>query len=567
MHLSTSPPPQRSTIPLRQELPTASPPRLERAWDDDQVERGRPRGRQLSQKQARKLSISHGREYQTTSLETRAARAMRPNPCKKCPYQCTNWSEHARSTMFTHYWVMGNYQRQRDWITSHVTMTEVKRRRTKVEATPKRVTTYQYFLDMDGSRVPVCKQFFLATLDLGEKTIYHAVRSASHGTSKIDQRGRKTPVNKTSKEKEKFVQQHIESLPAVASHYCRKETRRLYLDEKLKNITNLHRLYTEKLKECMPQESPVTLAVYKRVFKEYNISFHHPKKDKCSLCESFRRTQNSLNNEEMRNKYEAHIREKEATYKEHQEDQLRPDMQDGLVCASFDLQKVLNTPCGESVLLYYSRKLAVYNMTVYESRTKNGYCKLWTECDARKGAVEVGTVLFRWLSTKCTTPKPPCRHIIMYCDCCGGQNRNKYIVAMLLYAVQRLEIDVLELKFLLSGHTYMQVDSMHAAIEYQTRNATIWAPSEWRTVASNARKEPAPYHVEWLKYTDMLDWKHVESQICLHKAKDDQGKPVKWSAVRQIKVQAVVGYRTMLIFLTFYFLGFLGLLYFSLFVI
>ncbi len=51
-----------------------------------------------------------------------------------------------------------------------------------------------------------------------------------------------------------FVRKHIESLPAVESHYCRKESTGLYLEEKLKNIANIYRLYKEKLNECYPGE-------------------------------------------------------------------------------------------------------------------------------------------------------------------------------------------------------------------------------------------------------------------------------------------------------------------------
>lgn len=81
---------------------------------------------------------------------------------------------------------------------------------------------------------------------------------------------------------------------------------------------------------------------------------------------------------------------------------------------------------------------------------------------------------------------------------------------------------IIELKFLLSGHTYMQVDSMHAAIEYQTRPATVWAPSEWRTLITNARRQPTPYKVEWLKYSDIINWKLVEANLQLSKARDQE---------------------------------------------
>lgn len=515
------------------------------AWTEAEHERGRLKQRPKARKEERKRKRNEGKEYVTTTSQTKSARAMRPNPCKsRCPNGCCNASDETRLSVFKHYWGLGNYTRQRDWLCSHVKEVEVKRRRSSNPQ--KRFKTYKYFLEVGetkGAKVMVCKQFFLTTLDIGEKTVYYALANATRGASQPDQRGRHSPANKTPVRKTDFVKAHIESLPAVSSHYCRKESKRLYLEAELQNVSNLHKLYVEELRKRQPNEEPVSLAVYKRVFQsEYNLAFHHPKKDKCVFCEGFSNTPVALRTEELIQKYQDHLKEKEATYAQHKEDQEKPTQDDGFVCASFDLQKVLNTPCGNSVLLYYSRKYAVYNLTVYESKTKKGFCNLWGECDAQRGANEVGTVLYKWLCKVAEDQKP--RHIVMYCDCCAGQNRNRFIVAMLLYAITHLiNVETLELKYLLSGHTYMQVDSMHAAIEFQTRSVTVQAPSEWTAIVRNARKEPFPYEVEWLPYSSFLDWKHVEANICLKNARDENGKPVRWSELRQIKVAMLPGSR------------------------
>lgn len=85
-------------------------------------------------------------------------------------------------------------------------------------------------------------------------------------------------------------------------------------------------------------------------------------------------------------KYEKHINEVEESKKEFIKDQ--ENKNENVLCASFDLQKVLNTPCGQSMLLYYSRKISVFNFTVYESRTKNGLCYLWDETKGKKGPMK-----------------------------------------------------------------------------------------------------------------------------------------------------------------------------------
>jgi len=51
------------------------------------------------------------------------------------------------------------------------------------------------------------------------------------------------------------------------------------------NLIKMYFLY----KEACATESPVSLSIYRRTFNhEYNIGFHHPIKDQCDLCISFK---------------------------------------------------------------------------------------------------------------------------------------------------------------------------------------------------------------------------------------------------------------------------------------
>jgi len=69
----------------------------------------------------------------------------------------------------------------------------------------------------------------------------------------------------------------------------------------------------------------------------------------------------------------------------------------------------------------------------------------------------------------------------MFSDTCGGQNRNQNIAAVLLYAVQSIDhINVIEQKFLEKGHTYMECDSMHSAIEFAQKNSSALCVSAWK---------------------------------------------------------------------------------------
>jgi len=65
------------------------------------------------------------------------------------------------------------------------------------------------------------------------------------------------------------------------------------------------------------------------------------------------------------------------------------------------------------------------------------------------------------------------KKVTFFSDSCSGQNRNQYVCAVLLYAVKTLPINIIEHKFLVKGHTMMECDSMHSAIEYAQKSIHI----------------------------------------------------------------------------------------------
>lgn len=167
------------------------------------------------------------------------------------------------------------------------------------------------------------------------------------------------------------------------------------------------------------------------------------------------------------------------------------------------MQKVLNTPHGDSMMLYYSRKLSVYNFTIYESSTRRGYCNVWTEIDANRGANEICTCLYNYIKKidSCGLT----RTLLLYCDSCYGQNKNKFVLSMIRYALSQCKnIKTIQINYLIPGHTYMPVDSVHATIETKIRKCIVWAPSQWPTIMELARLDPEPNKVEVLNGKDFI---------------------------------------------------------------
>jgi len=99
----------------------------------------------------------------------------------------------------------------------------------------------------------------------------------------VDGRLGRTPLNKKSDKMIQEVKNHIQSFPKMESHYCRYDTKKLYLSSDL-NISIMYRLYYS----TSPAE-PVSKIVYTRVFHEFDpaLSFYKPKKYQCTKCNNY----------------------------------------------------------------------------------------------------------------------------------------------------------------------------------------------------------------------------------------------------------------------------------------
>lgn len=134
-----------------------------------------------------------------------------------------------------------------------------------------------FYLKKDN-RKRVCKTMFLRTLALEEWTVQNWL--------KTHEATLKAPPSKTSCglvakrayrkcEERAFLQEFLHKLPKVESHYCRKDTSKLYLEPVWHNINELYRVYT---KECS-EGSKVALShfTFRQEFDKQNLSLFKPK--------------------------------------------------------------------------------------------------------------------------------------------------------------------------------------------------------------------------------------------------------------------------------------------------
>lgn len=309
-------------------------------------------------------------------------------------------------------------------------------------------------------------------------------------------------------------------------------------------------MFVEKFECENPSNIMPSLYVYRSIFcNDYNLSFFKPKKDQCASCRKFKYS--TL--EEQLLMEEDNYENMEIIHQSF----IAKDIDNTLVknstiyiVASFDLQSTLQIPSSDVSLMYYSRKLSMYHLTVYESCPPyNAHCFTWTEINGKRGSNEIGSCLLKWFIS---LPKD-ITNVTLYSDTYGGQNRNHNIMALMIYIVQTSHIEQIEHTFLESSHTMMEVDSIHSAIENAKIHVPVFDVQDWLTMFKtdksnwNRNKDRRPYSVGVLIYNDFFNLNKLSSTMIKNKTTDVNNKKFNWLKVKGFEYTksnpCLVGYK------------------------
>ncbi|KAL4152815.1 hypothetical protein QTP88_000648 [Uroleucon formosanum] len=348
--------------------------------------------------------------------------------------------------------------RKKIFVIGMVSVVLTKANTTGLGSLSRRTNTYKYFLKHEKFEEPlqVCKLMFLNTLGLNEWMLHNWVRNATHGLpgKLLSPKSLQLKENLTTNLPKRIVlskridhlQLWFSSLPKMPSHYCRQKTNRLYLEGPFFNQ------------------------------QQKKLSIFIPRKDKCDLCSSY----------EMKN-IDDNVMAEHLAFKNRAREEMNMDKQLAInenKCYMFtmDCQAIKLCPTLQARALYYSTKLKVHNMTLYNKVTGDG------ELEA---SVFVSIVLSH-LEKYCTSEKKP---IIIYSDGCGYQNRNKIMANALLHFSIKHQVFI-EQKFLIKGHTQMTCDSKD-----------IYLPSDFIRTTKEARKNPSCFDATLLNYDFFFNYK------------------------------------------------------------
>lgn len=183
-------------------------------------------------------------------------------------------------------------------------------------------------------------------------------------------------------------------------------------------MTCQYELYKEK---CASEDGKhASLQKFCGIFKEYKLRFFKPKKYQCKHMtpDEKHKIQESRNQ---------HLTRKTLARKARDDDKKKYMEDPTILSFNFDLQSVLNTPKGSAGQIFYLRKFAVYNLTIYILGSKEAIRYLWSESNGNRGANEIASCIYDYVMSKSGI-----KEVRMMSDSCVGQQK----IIIILYFQQ-----------------------------------------------------------------------------------------------------------------------------------
>lgn len=113
---------------------------------------------------------------------------------------------------------------------------------------------------------------------------------------------------------------------------------------------------------------------------------------------------------------------------------------------------------------FYSRQISLYNLWFVNMSAVHPVFFTWDETQSGRGATEVGSAL-QYLKFQDYTGIETVR---LFCDGCGGQNKNSHIIhTMLFWLINHspTEIKQIQITYPARGHSFLPADRVFGRIE------------------------------------------------------------------------------------------------------
>lgn len=359
-----------------------------------------------------------------------------------------------------------------------------------------------------GKHVQVCRQTFSNIFNLSHKRVQVLCEKKKMGeTTCTEKRGKKTKTKKYTPDLRQHVRDHINRFPREENHYSRSKSCKEFLSPDL----NKNRMFLAYKKHH--PNSPVSYKFYCAVFKKDfpHLRFGRPKSDTCSKCDLYYNKMKGIpsSNPEKKSvalQLDLHHRKAEKARLAMNSDFANSqtiDSQDNVV--SVDLEQVLFIPTLTHSDMFYSRQLSCFNFGIHVADTDDAFMCLWDESLTGRGGNEIASCLQKVFSHPDFIKR---QNLVLWCDNCIGQNKNKIILMLLIFLVATGVYERVEQKFLVSGHSYLPCDRDFAQIEKRKRVVKNFTTNHIANMIAEARHKK-PFKVVKMQINDFKDFQNM----------------------------------------------------------
>ncbi|KAF4533572.1 hypothetical protein B566_EDAN001058, partial [Ephemera danica] len=497
-----------------------------------------------------KMKRARGEEYESYSrLEgknvKRAAKCCGDQcqlpVCTEKRRTCVTMSSKGREQYFSKFWELTTIEKQ-VYIKALVDCVEPKSRRGDPILSTPRSSQNLYFLNVNGTREQVCKDFFLKVHGIGDgqmrswlhKDLPPNADETLKPSNSATTRTKNRPDLESFKNSYAYYSAKLDELPTVESLFGGEDYKKKFVDKECQSILHLYGVITKHAEE--EGVDKLSWATFHEMFKQKNLAIHKPKKDLCDSCckYNFLVKTGSVTEEEARH-HQEHAADVISMRNEKAKDK-KLSVEDHLVLV-VDGEKMLPLPKLNNSNQYYLylQKLQLKNYITFDLQTNAVLCYMIIEFEGGSDA-SIFASLQRDVIRKKKMSNPKILYVIIYSD---SQNLNATLSNALLDLAIQLNITIVQ-KFLIPGHSQNEADIVHSSIENSVRNKELYSLEEYvaavegmkRDEASSGRAGATAYQVELVSHMKFENLENCKfySSIC-----PEQGPGTSLYQLRAIK--------------------------------